>query len=167
MHKPHISTKVKVKVAQLCPTLCDPMHCIEKGVLQARILEDIAFSFSSRSSRPRNWTRVSYITGGLFTRWAPREAPYIHEVVSSAVHRNKSPRPQSTEEKERECGEKKSHPASFLLASLCVYPYSWIQQGKIISGGRASWLLWRSAAAVTCIVSILVFVGDKIFMRQS
>ena len=34
---------VTVKVAQLCPTLCDPMDCIVHGILQARILEWVAF----------------------------------------------------------------------------------------------------------------------------
>ena len=32
-------TKVKMKVAQSCLTLCDPMDCIVHGILQARILE--------------------------------------------------------------------------------------------------------------------------------
>ena len=31
--------KVKVKVVQSCPTLCDPMDFIVHGILQARILE--------------------------------------------------------------------------------------------------------------------------------
>ena len=31
--------KVKVKVAQLCPTLCNPMDYTVCGILQARILE--------------------------------------------------------------------------------------------------------------------------------
>ena len=34
---------VKVKVAQLCLTLCDPVDCIVLGILQARILEWVAF----------------------------------------------------------------------------------------------------------------------------
>ena len=42
-------------------------------LLQARILECIAFPFSSRSSQSRNWTRVSCIAGGFFTNWAIRE----------------------------------------------------------------------------------------------
>ena len=51
--------KVKVKVAQLCPTLCDPMDYTVHGILQARILEWVAFPFSSRSSRPKN-QRILY-----------------------------------------------------------------------------------------------------------
>ena len=38
--------KVKVKVAQLCPILCDPMDYVVHGILQARILEWVNFSFS-------------------------------------------------------------------------------------------------------------------------
>ena len=36
---------VKVKVAQSCPTLCDPMDDTVHGILQARILEWVAFPF--------------------------------------------------------------------------------------------------------------------------
>ena len=39
-----------------------------------RILEWVAYPFSSRSSWPRNWTGVSCIAGGFFTNWAMREA---------------------------------------------------------------------------------------------
>ena len=39
-----------------------------------RILEWVAYPFSSESSWPRGWTRVSCIAGGFFTNWAIREA---------------------------------------------------------------------------------------------
>ena len=39
-----------------------------------RILEWVAYPFSSISSQPRNQTGVSWITGGFFTNWAIREA---------------------------------------------------------------------------------------------
>ena len=41
---------MKVKVTQLCPTLCDPMDYTIHGILQARILEWAAFPFSRGSS---------------------------------------------------------------------------------------------------------------------
>ena len=41
----------EVKVAQLCPTLCDPMDYTVHGILQARILEWVAFPFSKGSSQ--------------------------------------------------------------------------------------------------------------------
>ena len=63
-----------VKVAELCPTLCDPMHCIVRGILQARTLEWVAFPFSRGSSQSRDWTQVSRIAGGFFTSWATGEA---------------------------------------------------------------------------------------------
>ena len=44
---------MKVKVTQLCPTLCDPMDYTVHGILQARILEWVAFPFSRGSAQPR------------------------------------------------------------------------------------------------------------------
>ena len=43
----------KLKVAQSCPTLCDPMDYRVQGILQARILEWVACPFSRESSQPR------------------------------------------------------------------------------------------------------------------
>jgi len=48
--------KVKVKVAQSCPTLCDLVDYTVYGILQARVLEWVAFPFSRGSSQPRDWT---------------------------------------------------------------------------------------------------------------
>ena len=57
--------------SQSCPTLCNStVH----GVLQARILEWVAFSFSRGSSQPRDQTQVSQIVGRFFTSWATKEA---------------------------------------------------------------------------------------------
>ena len=59
--------KVKVKITQACPTLCNPMDYKAYGILQARILEWVAILFSRRSSQPRDQTQVSCIAGGFFT----------------------------------------------------------------------------------------------------
>ena len=64
----------KVKVAQLCLTLCNPMDYTFHGILQARILEWVAFPFSRGSSQPRDWSQVSHTAGDFFTSWAAREA---------------------------------------------------------------------------------------------
>ena len=40
-----------------------------------RILEWLAYPFSSGSSQPRNWTGISCIAGRFFTNWAIREVP--------------------------------------------------------------------------------------------
>ena len=58
---------LKVKVAQSCPTLCDPTDYTVHGILQARILEWVAFPFSRGSSQPRDRTQVSRIAGRFFT----------------------------------------------------------------------------------------------------
>ena len=41
-----------------------------------RILEWVAYPFSSGSSWPRDWTEVSCIADRFFASWATREAPY-------------------------------------------------------------------------------------------
>ena len=66
--------KVKVKGAQSCPALWNPMDYTVCGILQARILEWVAIPFSRGSSQPREQTQVSNIEGGFFTSWATREA---------------------------------------------------------------------------------------------
>ena len=59
--------EVKVKVTLSCLTLCDPMDYTVHGILQTRILDWVAFSFSRRSSQPRDRTQVSCIAGRFFT----------------------------------------------------------------------------------------------------
>ena len=44
--------QVKVKVAQLCPALCDPMDYTVHRIFQARILAWVAFPFSKGSPNP-------------------------------------------------------------------------------------------------------------------
>ena len=49
------------------PTLCDPMNCSLPGssihgILQARILEWLAISFSKGTSPPRDQTSVSFVS---------------------------------------------------------------------------------------------------------
>ena len=64
-------TKPKVKVAQSCLTLCDPMDYTIQVILQARILEWVAFPFSKGSSQPRDQTQVPCIAG----EFLPAEPP--------------------------------------------------------------------------------------------
>ena len=63
--------KVKILVARLCLTLCDPMDCSPPGssvcgILQARILEWIAILFSRGSFQPEDCTQVSCVAGRFF-----------------------------------------------------------------------------------------------------
>ena len=52
---------IRIKLLQLCLTLCDPMDCSPPnssvhGILQARNLECVAMPSSRKSSRPRDPT---------------------------------------------------------------------------------------------------------------
>ena len=75
-----------MKVILSCLILCDPIHYLVHGILQARILRWVAFPFSSGSSQPRNWTRVSCIAGRFFTNWAIREVPIDNETVTNSPY---------------------------------------------------------------------------------
>ena len=68
-----------VLVTWSCPTLCNPVDCNPPGsslyeILQARILEWFAISFSRGSSWPRDPTWLSHTVGRFFTVWATGEA---------------------------------------------------------------------------------------------
>ena len=63
---------VRVKVAQSCLTLCDPMDYTVHGILQAKILEWVAISFARGSSQPRDRSQISHIAGEFFISWATR-----------------------------------------------------------------------------------------------
>ena len=74
----HISAlHVCVSVTQSCPTLCDSMNCSPPssvhGILQARILQWVAFLFSRESSRPKDRTWVSCIADRFFIAWTTRD----------------------------------------------------------------------------------------------
>ena len=71
---------VCAKLLQSCLTLCDPVDSSPPdssvhGILQARILEWVAISFSRGSSQPRDRTRVSCIGGRRFNLWATKSLP--------------------------------------------------------------------------------------------
>ena len=72
---------------QSCLFLCDPMDCSPPGfsvhrIIQARILERVAISYSRGPSQPRDQTQVSHgscIGRRILYHWATWEAPFnIH-----------------------------------------------------------------------------------------
>ena len=76
--KPMYDSESESEVTQSCSTLCNPVDYSLPvfsihGILQARILEWVAISFSRGSSRPRDWTQVSHIGGRRFNLWATGE----------------------------------------------------------------------------------------------
>ena len=73
------------EVARLCPTLCNPMDYIIHGILQARILEWVAFPFFRGSFQPRDKTQVSGIAGGFFYQLSRSSVQFSHSVVSDCL----------------------------------------------------------------------------------
>ena len=70
--------KMKVKVAQSCPTLFNPMVCTVYGILQARILEWVGI-FPSPGILPTQGSNPGFhIAGTFFTSWATRGALTIY-----------------------------------------------------------------------------------------
>ena len=70
---------VCVSVAFSRVRLCDPMDCSSPGssvhgLLQARILQQVAIPFSRESSQPRDWAHISRIGRWILYHWATREA---------------------------------------------------------------------------------------------
>ena len=53
---------------------CSAPGCSVYGILQARILEWVAFPFSRGSSQARDWTQVPCTAGRFFTIWGTRKA---------------------------------------------------------------------------------------------
>ena len=73
-NKPWKKVKVKALVAQVCPTLCSPMHCSPPGssvhgILQARILEWVV------TSRGSSWPGIEPTSPALAGRFFTVEPP--------------------------------------------------------------------------------------------
>ena len=128
----------KVKVVQSWPTLCIPMARTLHGILQARILEWVAFSFCRGSSQPKNRTRVSCIAGGFLSHWATREAraetrvdaqhPAVHRTVPHSVvsqcRASVVPRVKAGQALEhKHWGEAATFLESFEVSSLFLFPF--------------------------------------------
>ena len=91
-------------MAQVCPTLWDPMDCSPPGssvlgILQARILEWISIPFSRGSSWLGYRTQIFHVPGRFFTIWATgrpnhtgdieKELKYPSQVVPPTPSRDK------------------------------------------------------------------------------
>ena len=96
------------EVSQSCLTLCDPVDCSPpgssvRGILQVRILEWVAISFSRGSSGPRDQTQVSRTAGRRFNLWAtsPHHNPEVGPIVVPTSQRRKPRQLNFSRSKER------------------------------------------------------------------
>ena len=80
----HLMRRADSLKKTLCVCVCKLLSHVQlfvHGILQARILEWIAFPFPRRSSQPRDRTQVSHIAGSFFTSWAIREKTLMMEKI--------------------------------------------------------------------------------------
>ena len=85
----------------------------------SRILEWVAYPFSSRSSWPKNQTGVTRIVGGFFTNWPMREA-LMDEKVQVTQLGNGQSRAIMQKKQAPKRGDHSSHP--YVLLSSCLCP---------------------------------------------
>ena len=74
----NFKSEVKVKVAQSCLTVTPWTVVVVHGILQARMLEQVAFPFSRASSQPGDRAQVSCIAGRFFTSWATGKPNFVY-----------------------------------------------------------------------------------------
>ena len=83
-----IRKKVKVKVAQWCLTLCDPMDYTVRGISPGQNTGVGTLSLLQGSSQSRDQTQVSHTAGRFFSSWATREAHVDLYTNEQATHQN-------------------------------------------------------------------------------
>ena len=83
-----------------------------------RILEWVAYPFSSGSSQPGNWTGVSCIAGGFFTNWTIREARWNSQNPELILKRHYRMKKNDHSLKRRKC-PLSSNPNHWILSKSC------------------------------------------------
>ena len=84
---------MKMKAPQSCPTLCDPMDCIVHGILQARILEWVAFPSPGDLPNPGTESRSSALQADSLSIEPPRK-PTTTRVDSLSLLQGNLPDPE-------------------------------------------------------------------------
>ena len=73
---------------------CSPPASSVRGIIPARILEQVAISFSRGSSWPKDWTLISCIGKSILYHWATRKASLcLESPCSTSAQRRGSGRP--------------------------------------------------------------------------
>ena len=106
--------------------ICNPMDYIVHGILQARILERVAFPFSRRSSWPRNRARVFCTAGRFFANWAIRKA---HPISQMILYNSAPQSPASTTHNQREHRCHRSWAAPAFSTEWCMLQNTYFARG--------------------------------------
>ena len=138
-------------VAQLCPTLCNPMDCSSpgssvRGILQARILEWVAIPFTKGSSQSRDRicvSHVSCIAGGFFTAEPPGKPLYLTFGVKCCVV--------GSEDRSSRAGSGCSKHGSLDSELRCWgVPCSKLYRDCSNAGRDLAWVLWLALDCLSC-----------------
>ena len=119
-------------------TVCSQPGSSVEGILQTRIRERAAISFSTGSSWPRDWIWISRITGKFFTAWATREALTWVAVNSEwslvYITENDQPSPEFT----------------VTLQSVCCAWMTAASTGTVLTGPLHHLCPWDGGKHLTC-----------------
>ena len=129
------SLRSEVRVAQLCPTLCNPVDDRVHGILQPRILEWVACAFTSGPSQPRHRTGVFCLAGGLYQLSYQGSPKALYRVLQKAVSLN------SKEEAFKQMGGPLAVGQEQKCTMLCEPPCSCVSRPAA----------WREVSAHRCV----------------
>ena len=132
-------------VAQSCPTLRHPMDCIPPRILQARILEWVAISFSRWSSQPRDQTRYHALQADSLPSEPPRK-PLDHNKLWEIL---------------KEMGVPDQ--LTCLLRNLCMGEEATVRTGH----GTMDWFQIEKWVCQGCILSPFLFNLYVEYIRQN
>ena len=131
-------------IAQSCPTLRSPRACNPPGstvrsIFQAKILEWVPISSSSRSSWPRDWTHSSYIAGRFFTTEPPGESIENRGLYNVILHRSTASSPGSSWSSSPQVRNNHDLLSCLLICkSMHTHPSQECLSGHILPRGPAS-----------------------------
>ena len=116
----------------VCPALCDPVEYTVHGILEARILEWVAFPFSRGSTQPRDQSQVSLMARRFFTSWATRENPHQMMTVSTQAPDPLEPKepPPTNQRTVRELITNPTTPLPLRL--LNALPWNWLRSSGVL-----------------------------------
>ena len=149
-------------IAQSGLTLCDPMVYTVHGILQARILEWVAFPFSRGSSQSRDRAQVSRI-GGFFLyqlshKGSPGRLKWVADPFSS---RSSWPRNRTCVS----CTSGRFFTSWAIREALHIYQFSLVQSLSCVWLSATTWTVVRQASLfITDCQTLLILMSIKSVM---
>ena len=135
---------------------CSPPSSSVHGILQARILEWVAISFSRGSSQPRDRTQVSHIAGRCFNLRTPRQNSNQLMNHFLQVFSNPPTPPRL------DCCLSSRFPVSSLLYSFSIDPYG----GLFLAIYHSPWAAKSLTAGISISFTFVSFTPSMVLETQ-